>query len=174
MLISDSHQFIFLRMRKVASTSMKLTLLPLCLPRPPGRIAHLHRDRVESESVAAAGQVARRAHRAEGSVGDELFEVAISEADAEPEVESASGGGGSARPAMERPKESTPGPPALAPAAQRSVTAVEVDLDDDVLRIRYADWYNVGGGDGFYVRIDPTDPTARENAQNGLGRRGIF
>jgi len=41
MLISDSHQFIFLRMRKVASTSMKLTLLPLCLPRPTGRLAHL-------------------------------------------------------------------------------------------------------------------------------------
>lgn len=41
MLISDSHQFIFLRMRKVASTSMKMILLPLCLPRPTGRIAHL-------------------------------------------------------------------------------------------------------------------------------------
>lgn len=41
MLISDSHQFIFLRMRKVASTSMKLTVLPLCLPRPTGRWAHL-------------------------------------------------------------------------------------------------------------------------------------
>jgi hypothetical protein len=41
MLISDSHQFIFLRMRKVASTSMKLTLLPLCLPRPTGKLAHL-------------------------------------------------------------------------------------------------------------------------------------
>jgi hypothetical protein len=41
MLISDSHQFIFLRMRKVASTSMKTILLPMCLPRPAGRIAHL-------------------------------------------------------------------------------------------------------------------------------------
>jgi hypothetical protein len=41
MLISDSHKFIFLRMRKVASTSMKTILLPLCLPRPPGRLAHL-------------------------------------------------------------------------------------------------------------------------------------
>jgi hypothetical protein len=41
MLISDSHQFIFLRMRKVASTSMKTFLLPMCLPRPAGRIAHL-------------------------------------------------------------------------------------------------------------------------------------
>ena len=41
MLISDSHQFIFLRMRKVASTSMKTILLPMCLPRPEGRIAHL-------------------------------------------------------------------------------------------------------------------------------------
>ena len=41
MLISDSHQFIFLRMRKVASTSMKTILLPMCLPRPAGKIAHL-------------------------------------------------------------------------------------------------------------------------------------
>jgi hypothetical protein len=41
MLISDSHQFIFLRMRKVASTSMKTILLPMCLTRPAGRIAHL-------------------------------------------------------------------------------------------------------------------------------------
>lgn len=41
MLISDSHQFIFLRMRKVASTSMKAILSPLCLPRPEGRLAHL-------------------------------------------------------------------------------------------------------------------------------------
>jgi len=41
MLISDSHQFIFLRMRKVASTSMKTILLPLCVPRPAGRLAHL-------------------------------------------------------------------------------------------------------------------------------------
>ena len=41
MLISDSHQFIFLRMRKVASTSMKTILLPLCVPRPTGRLAHL-------------------------------------------------------------------------------------------------------------------------------------
>jgi len=41
MLISDSHQFIFLRMRKVASTSMKTILLPLSVPRPTGRLAHL-------------------------------------------------------------------------------------------------------------------------------------
>ena len=41
MLISDSHEFIFLRMRKVASTSMKAILLPLGLPRPDGRLAHL-------------------------------------------------------------------------------------------------------------------------------------
>ncbi len=41
MLISDSHQFVFVRMRKVASTSMKTILLPLCLPRPAGRLAHL-------------------------------------------------------------------------------------------------------------------------------------
>ena len=41
MLISDSHQFVFLRMRKVASTSMKAVLLPLCVPRPEGRLAHL-------------------------------------------------------------------------------------------------------------------------------------
>lgn len=50
MLISDSHQFIFLRMRKVASTSMKTILLPLCLPRPEGRIAHLKsRARLERD-----------------------------------------------------------------------------------------------------------------------------
>ena len=41
MLISDSHQFIFLRMRKVASTSMKAILLPMCIPRPVGRLAHI-------------------------------------------------------------------------------------------------------------------------------------
>lgn len=41
MLISDSNEFIFLRMRKVASTSMKVVLLPLCIPRPAGRLAHL-------------------------------------------------------------------------------------------------------------------------------------
>jgi hypothetical protein len=49
MLISDSHQFIFLRMRKVASTSMREILEPYCLPRPKGRIAHLKsRARLES------------------------------------------------------------------------------------------------------------------------------
>lgn len=48
MLISDSHQFIFLRMRKVASTSMKTILLPMCVPRPAGRLAHLKsRTRLE-------------------------------------------------------------------------------------------------------------------------------
>ncbi len=41
MLISDSHKFVFLRMRKVASTSMKTILLPLCIPRPAGKLAHL-------------------------------------------------------------------------------------------------------------------------------------
>jgi hypothetical protein len=41
MHISDSHEFIFLRMRKVASTSMKAILLPLCIPQPDGRLAHL-------------------------------------------------------------------------------------------------------------------------------------
>jgi len=41
MLISDSHQFIFLRVRKVASTSMKSILLPLCIPMPVGRLAHI-------------------------------------------------------------------------------------------------------------------------------------
>jgi hypothetical protein len=40
-LISDSHEFIFLQMRKVASTSMQAVLRPLCIPRPAGRIAHL-------------------------------------------------------------------------------------------------------------------------------------
>ncbi len=41
MLISDSHDFIFLQMRKVASTSMQAILRPLCIPRPAGRMAHL-------------------------------------------------------------------------------------------------------------------------------------
>lgn len=41
MLISDSHQFIFLRMRKVASTSMKSILLPYCIPKPQGKWAHI-------------------------------------------------------------------------------------------------------------------------------------
>ena len=40
MLISDSHEFIFVQMRKVASTSMQAILLPLCLPPPAGRLAH--------------------------------------------------------------------------------------------------------------------------------------
>ena len=41
MLISDSHEFIYLRMRKVASTSMRDILRPLCIPIPDGRLAHL-------------------------------------------------------------------------------------------------------------------------------------
>ena len=41
MLISDSHDFIFLQMRKVASSSMQAILRPLCIPRPAGRMAHL-------------------------------------------------------------------------------------------------------------------------------------
>ena len=41
MLISDSHQFIFLRMRKVASTSMQALLRPLCIPVPAGKLAHI-------------------------------------------------------------------------------------------------------------------------------------
>ena len=41
MLISDSHQFIFLRMRKVASTSMRQILRPLCIPTPQGKLAYL-------------------------------------------------------------------------------------------------------------------------------------
>lgn len=41
MLISDSHQFIFLRMRKVASSSMRAVLEPLCIPKPNGRLRHL-------------------------------------------------------------------------------------------------------------------------------------
>jgi len=41
MLISDSHKFIFVQMRKVASTSMQAVLLPLCLPPPAGRLAHI-------------------------------------------------------------------------------------------------------------------------------------
>jgi hypothetical protein len=41
MLISDSHEFIFVQMRKVASTSMHTVLQPLCLPPPTGRMAHI-------------------------------------------------------------------------------------------------------------------------------------
>ncbi len=41
MLISDSHKFIFLRMRKVASRSMRAILQPLCIPVPGGRLQHL-------------------------------------------------------------------------------------------------------------------------------------
>ena len=38
--------------------------------------------------------------------------------------------------------------------------------------IRNADWQNVGGGDGFYVRIDPADPTVvYAESQNGAMRR---
>jgi len=50
MLISDSHEFIFLRMRKVASTSMREILEPLCIPTPMGRFAHLKsRARLERD-----------------------------------------------------------------------------------------------------------------------------
>jgi hypothetical protein len=41
MLISDSHEFVFLRMRKAANTSMKAILDPLALHRPTGKLAHL-------------------------------------------------------------------------------------------------------------------------------------
>ena len=41
MLISDTHEFIFLRMRKVASTSMRGILRPLCLSIPEDRFAHI-------------------------------------------------------------------------------------------------------------------------------------
>ena len=41
MLISDSHKFIFLRMRKVASTSMQAILRPLCVPVAEGKLAHI-------------------------------------------------------------------------------------------------------------------------------------
>ena len=41
MLISDSHEFIFVNIRKAASTSVKAALQPLCIPQPAGRWAHL-------------------------------------------------------------------------------------------------------------------------------------
>ena len=48
MLISDSHEFIFLQMRKVASTSMAEILRPLAITAPNGRLAHLKsRTRLE-------------------------------------------------------------------------------------------------------------------------------
>ena len=38
--------------------------------------------------------------------------------------------------------------------------------------VRNADWEHVGGGDGFYVRIDPTDPSVvYAESQNGAIRR---
>lgn len=50
MLISDSHEFIFLRMRKVASTSMRDILRPLCIQPPQGKFAHLKsRARLERD-----------------------------------------------------------------------------------------------------------------------------
>ncbi len=48
MLISDSHQFIFVRMRKVASTSLQAILSPLCVPVPNGRLLHI-KSRVRLE-----------------------------------------------------------------------------------------------------------------------------
>lgn len=41
MLISDSHRFIFVQMRKVASSSMQAVLKPLAIARPEGKLAHL-------------------------------------------------------------------------------------------------------------------------------------
>lgn len=41
MFISDSHEFIFLHMRKAAGTSMRDILSPLCMPRPKGNLAHI-------------------------------------------------------------------------------------------------------------------------------------
>jgi hypothetical protein len=41
MYISDSNEFIFVHMRKVAGTSMKAILTPLCVPRSKGNIAHI-------------------------------------------------------------------------------------------------------------------------------------
>jgi hypothetical protein len=50
MLISDSHKFVFVQMRKVASTSMQSILLPLCLPPPAGWLAHFKsRARLERD-----------------------------------------------------------------------------------------------------------------------------
>ena len=41
MLISDSNEFIFVHMRKVAGTSMRAILSPLRIPRSKSRIAHI-------------------------------------------------------------------------------------------------------------------------------------
>ena len=41
MFISDSHEFIFLHMRKSAGTSMREILSPLCIPRRKGKFAHV-------------------------------------------------------------------------------------------------------------------------------------
>lgn len=50
MLISDSHEFIFVQIRKAASSSIQSLLLPYVLPRPAGRWAHLKsRARLERD-----------------------------------------------------------------------------------------------------------------------------
>ena len=50
MLISDSHEFIFVQMRKAASSSIQSLLRPYVLPRPAGRWAHLKsRARLERD-----------------------------------------------------------------------------------------------------------------------------
>jgi len=43
------------------------------------------------------------------------------------------------------------------------------------LGIRNRDWYNVGGGDGFYVRIDPTDSSVlfQESQGGNINRRDV-
>jgi len=41
MFISDSHEFIFVHMRKSAGTSMRVVLSPLCIPRKKNRLAHM-------------------------------------------------------------------------------------------------------------------------------------
>jgi hypothetical protein len=50
MLISDSHAFIFVQMRKVASSSMQEVLKPLAVTRPAGILAHwLSRARLQTD-----------------------------------------------------------------------------------------------------------------------------
>jgi len=75
MLISDSHKFIFVQMRKVASTSMQAILRPHCLAPPTGKLAHFksrarlerdyrkHHFRTHDDILAARARMPKEAFR---------------------------------------------------------------------------------------------------------------
>lgn len=75
MLISDRQKFIFLRVRKVASTSMRDILRPLCVPVPTGRLAHLKsRARLEWDYHKYVFRAHDDILAARQRMPDELFE----------------------------------------------------------------------------------------------------